>query len=133
VKRANSRNRLLTRGALFAAFAVVLIAATGGHYSGIWTSDSGANSGKLNITIGETGEGDLTFFYQDQAIKPKKVTAKVAGNQVEFLCDLDLDGLKLKTTFSGKIEGKNMSGKYQSTSAEDGSMLDSGTWKAALQ
>jgi len=107
--------------------------APGGRYAGTWVSDSGSNSGKLSITIGEAGKGDLTFFYQDQAISPKRVTTKISGSEVEFLCELELDGFKLKTTFSGMLDGKNMSGKYQSTSAEDGSALDAGTWKAALQ
>jgi hypothetical protein len=105
------------------------VGAPKGEYAGTWTSDGGVNSGKVNISMSDSGSGDLSFTYQDQTVKPQKVTAKVTENQVEFVCELDLDGLKLKTTFQGTVDGAGMSGKYQSTNAADGSALDSGTWK----
>jgi hypothetical protein len=117
----------------FILIGALLLAVPGGQYAGTWTSDAGASSGKVNITFSGAGEGDLSFTYQDQLVKPKKVTTKVSDNQVEFICELDLEGLKLKTSFVGAVDGKNMSGKYQSTSAEDGSVLDSGTWKVTQQ
>jgi hypothetical protein len=117
----------------FALFAVLLLGGAGGQYAGTWTSDAGANSGKVNITLSDGGEGDLSFTYQDQLVKPKKVTAKVKENQVEFVCDLDFDGLKLKSVFQGTIDGRSISGKYRSTSVDDGSVLDSGTWKVTQQ
>ena len=81
------------------------------------------------MNISDAGEGDFAFTYQDQVVKPKKVTAKISENQVEFVCDVDLEGFKIKSVFRGTVEGKNVSGKYQSTNADDGSVLDSGTWK----
>ena len=113
--------------------AALLLGAPPGQYAGTWTSDGGANSGKVNVILSSSDEGDLSFTYQDLLIKPKKVTAKINGDQVEFVCDVDLDGLRIKSTFSGTIVGKTMSGKYQSTSADDGSILDSGTWKVTQQ
>jgi hypothetical protein len=113
--------------------ASLLLGATAGQYVGTWTSDGGVNTGKVNITLNNSGDGDLTFSYQAELIKPKKVTAKVNGNQVEFICDVDLEGLRLKSTFTGTVDGKSMSGKYQSSSADDGSVLDSGTWKVTQQ
>ncbi len=104
-----------------------------GQYAGTWSSDGGVNSGKVNITLTDAGGGELTFTYQDQLVKPKKVTAKVADSQVDFICELDLEGFRLTTAFHGTIDGKTMSGKYQSTSIEDGSALDSGTWKVTQQ
>jgi hypothetical protein len=83
--------------------------------------------------LNASGDSEFTFTFQDQLVKPKKVTAKVNDNTVEFVCDLDLEGFKLKSTFRGTIDGKNMSGKYQSVSADDGSALDSGTWTVAQQ
>lgn len=117
----------------FVLLATFLFAVPGGEYAGTWTSDNGASSGKVNVVLSGSGEGDLSFTYQDQVMKPKKVTAKVTDNQVEFICDLDFDGLKLKNIFAGTISGKEMSGKYRSTSAEDGSIVDSGTWKVTQQ
>jgi hypothetical protein len=117
----------------FLLFAIFLLGAPGGQYAGTWTSDSGANSGKVNITLSGANDSDLSFTYQDQVIKPQKVTANVHENQVEFICELDMEGLKLKTAFLGTVDGKNMSGKYQSTGRDDGSMVDSGTWKATQQ
>jgi hypothetical protein len=113
----------------FVLFTALLVGAPKGEYAGTWTSDGGVNSGKVNISMSDSGSGDLSFTYQDQTVKPQKVTAKVTENQVEFVCELDLDGLKLKTIFQGTVDGAGMSGKYQSTSAADGSVLDSGTWK----
>jgi hypothetical protein len=111
----------------------LLLGASGGQYMGTWTSDGGVNSGKVNISVDGSGGGQLSFTFQGQMVKPNKVTAKVDGEKVEFLCELDLDGFKLKTAFNGMVEGKSMSGKYQSTNAEDGSVLDSGTWKVTQQ
>jgi hypothetical protein len=48
---------------------------------------------------------------------------------VEFILDVDMEGLRLRTTFRGTLEGKNLAGKYQTTSLDDGSSLDTGTWK----
>ncbi len=111
----------------------LLLGAPAGEYAGSWTSDGGVNSGKVKITLSDSGGGDLSFTYQDQMVKPKKVTAKVTDDHIEFVCDLDLEGFKLRTIFQGSVEGKNMTGKYQSTSADDGSVLDSGTWKVTQQ
>jgi hypothetical protein len=109
--------------------AALLLGAPAGEYVGTWASDGGVNSGKVNVTLNKSGDGDLSFTYQDQLIKPKKVTAKVSGDQVEFICDVELEGLRIKSTFTGTVDGKSMSGKYQSANADDGSVLDSGTWK----
>jgi hypothetical protein len=117
---------------LLALFSALLFAVPGGQYTGTWTSDGGVNSGKVNLTISESGEGDLSFTYQDQLVKPKKVTAKVAGDKIEFICEIELEGLRLKTSFQGTADGKSLSGKYQST-GDDGSILDSGTWKVTQQ
>jgi hypothetical protein len=117
----------------FILFATLLLAVPGGQYVGTWTSDSGANSGKVNITLSGANNSDLSFTYQDQVVKPQKVTANVHENQVEFICELDMEGLKLKTAFLGTVDGKSMAGKYQSTSRDDGSVVDSGTWKATQQ
>lgn len=111
----------------------LLLGAPAGQYVGTWTSDGGANSGKVNVTLSSSGDGELSFSYQDQLIKPKKVTVKVKEDQVEFICDVELEGLRLKSTFTGTADGKSMSGKYQSASADDGSVLDSGTWKVTQQ
>jgi hypothetical protein len=104
-----------------------------GQYAGTWASDAGVSSGKVHLTLNGSGDSGFAFTYQDQLIKPKKVTAKVTGSQVEFVCEVDLEGFKLKSTFQGAIEGKNISGKYQSVSLDDGSALDSGTWKVTQQ
>jgi hypothetical protein len=111
----------------------LLLGAPAGQYVGTWASDGGVNSGKVNVTLNNSGEGDLTFSYQDQLIKPKKVTAEINGDQVEFICDVELEGLRLKSTFTGTVDGKSMSGKYRSADADDGSVLDSGTWKVTQQ
>jgi len=83
--------------------------------------------------VAATGEGDLSFTYMDQVVKPNKVTAKVGDSEVEFVCYVDLDGFKLKTAFHGTVDGKTMSGKYQTVSTDDGSAVDSGTWKVTQQ
>ncbi len=118
---------------LLLILAGLLFSKPSGQYLGTWASDSGVNSGKVNITLTEGGEGDLSFTYQDQPMKPKKVTASVADDRVDFICEFDLEGLRLKTTFHGTVDGKTLSGKYVSTSMDDGSSIDSGTWKATLQ
>lgn len=111
----------------------LLSAAPNGQFAGTWASDNGANSGKVNVKITSSGDSDFTFSYQDQTIKPQKVTTKLSDTSVEFVCEVDLQGLKIKTTFTGAVDGKTISGKYQSTSADDGSALDSGTWKATQE
>ncbi len=113
-------------------FAALLFAVPGGSYSGTWASDSGSNSGKVTLNLNGESDSELTFTYQDQIIKPQKVSAKVADAQVEVVCNLDLEGLKLKTSFHGTADGKVVSGKYQTT-ADDGSVVDTGTWKVMQQ
>jgi hypothetical protein len=113
--------------------AALSVGQTTGQYAGTWASDAGVSSGKVNLTLNGSGDGEFAFTYQDQLIKPKKVTTKVTGSQVEFVCEVDLEGFKLKSTFQGAIEGKNISGKYQSVSLDDGSTLDAGTWKVTQQ
>jgi hypothetical protein len=109
-----------------------LLAVPGGQYDGTWTSDTGA-TGKVNITMRGVNEGDLSFTFQDQVVKPQKVSVKIGDNQVEFICEVDMEGFKLKTAFLGTMDGKSISGKYQTTSRDDGSAVDSGTWKATQQ
>jgi hypothetical protein len=115
---------------LLALCAALLLAMPSGQYTGSWNSDGGIGSGKIDLKVTGTSQGDLSFTYQDQIVKPTKVTAKVSDAQVEFVCDVDLAGLQIRTTFQGTVDGKAITGKYKSTSAADGSLLDSGTWKA---
>lgn len=122
--------RLLTFIAMFAA---VLLAAPSGQYAGTWASDGGANSGKVDITLNESGSGDVAFTYQGQIFRAKKLSAKLDGEKIEFIFELELEGFKLKTIYTGTIDGKNMSGKYHTSNADDGSDLDSGIWKVTQQ
>ncbi len=113
--------------------AALLLAKPTGQFTGTWSSDGGVGSGKVNLSLNASGPGELSFTYQDQLIKPKVVSFSVTDDQVDFICQSDLEGLRLKTAFHGTVDGKTISGKYQSSSADDGSLLDSGTWKATQQ
>jgi hypothetical protein len=118
---------------LLTILAGLLLAKPAGQYTGTWASDGGINSGKVTVTIGESGDSQFNFTYQDQVVKPKKVTAKVSDDQVDFICDVDLEGLRISTIFHGMVNGKALAGKYRTTSVDDGSELDSGIWQVTLQ
>jgi hypothetical protein len=118
---------------LFTILAGLLLAKPAGQYSGTWTSDGGINSGKVNVTLTDSGDGQFNFTYQDQVIQPKKVTTKVSEDQVDFICEVDLEGLRISTSFHGTVSGKALAGKYRTTSVDDGSELDSGKWQVTLQ
>jgi hypothetical protein len=111
----------------------LLLAKPAGQYAGTWASDAGINSGKVNVTITESGDGQFNFTYQDQVIKPKKVTTKVSEDQVDFICEVDLEGLRISTAFHGTVTGRMLAGKYRTTSVDDGSELDAGSWQVTLQ
>ena len=118
---------------LFTFLAGLLLAKPAGQYAGTWNSDGGINSGKVNVTITESGDGQFNFTYQDQVIKPKMVTTKVSEDQVDFICEVDLEGLRISTAFHGTVNGKALAGKYRTTSVDDGSELDAGSWQVTLQ
>jgi hypothetical protein len=117
----------------FVLFTALLFGVSSGQYAGTWTSNGWAGSGKVNLTLNGTEVSGFSFTYRDQLVQPKKVTVKIAESQVEFILELDLNGLQVKTSFQGAIDGKDISGKYVSTILEDGSALDSGTWKVTQQ
>jgi hypothetical protein len=113
--------------------ATVLLAGPDGQYNGTWTSDSGANAGKLTMTIsplsGDSWPTEIVFTYQDQPIKPVKVATTISDDRVSIISDEEIDGYKLKSTFIGTLKGNVIEGKYKTTVAEDGSQIDSGSWK----
>jgi hypothetical protein len=122
---------------LFFVLATVLLSGPDGRYNGTWTSDSGANAGKLTMTIsplaGDSWPTELVFTYQDQPIKPVKVTTTISDDRVSISSDEEIDGYKLKSTFTGALKGNVIEGKYKTTVAEDGSQIDSGSWKLVQQ
>jgi hypothetical protein len=118
-------------------FALVLFAGPEGRYAGTWASDGGANSGKVTMTISPIADGtwptEFVFTFQDQPVKPSRVTTKIDQGHVDILCEEELDGYKLKSKFTGTLKDSVMEGKYQTTAAEDGTQVDSGTWKLTQQ
>lgn len=118
-------------------FATVLPAGPDGRYNGTWTSDSGANAGKLTMTIsplsGDSWPTEIVFTYQDQPIKPVKVATTISDDRVSIVSDEEIDGYKLKSAFIGTLKGNVIEGKYKTTVAEDGSQIDSGSWKLVQQ
>jgi hypothetical protein len=131
------RREVVILPAFLLLIVTVLWAGPDGRYAGTWTSDAGVNSGKLSMTIspmtGEKWPTDLVFTFQDQPIKPVKVTTTIADDHMLIVADEEIDGYKLKSTFNGTLKGNVIEGKYKTTVAEEGSQVDSGAWKLTQQ
>jgi hypothetical protein len=130
------RARRLSLRVFLALLASYLFAGPDGRYSGTWTSMANTESGKVTMTIAPIADGvwptDFSFTFQNQPVKPTKVTTKVEQDQIEIACEELLGGYNLQTKFTGTLKGGVMEGKYR-TVAEDGSQVDNGTWKLTQQ
>jgi hypothetical protein len=103
-----------------------------GKYTGTW---SGAqSSGTIKIALAQAkGEwnADVSFTLGDQEVKCKTVSVKVDGEKVVLVYEFSVSGLEAESTLTGQLKGASLEGTY-STKGEDGSHVDDGTWKAAV-
>jgi len=108
-------------------------ASLAGKYMGTW---SGAqSSGGIKIALAQAkGEwnADVSFTLGDQDVKCKTISVKVDGEKVVLVYGFSVSGLEAESTLTGQLKGASLEGTY-STKGEDGSHVDDGTWKAALE
>ena len=121
--------RVIGRFALFALASLLIVFAADLHYQGTWSSDSSAAAGKIDLQL---KPGASVSFTMDsgESVRCKVVSAKVDTPALEVQYDFELQGYKLRSTLNGTITGETVEGKYTTKSIEDGSVADSGTFKA---
>jgi hypothetical protein len=108
-------------------------ASLAGKYAGTW---SGAqSSGTIKIALAQAkGEwnADVSFTMGDQEVKCKTISVKVDGEKLELVYDFSVSGFEAESTVTGQLKGASLEGTY-STKGADGSHVDDGTWKVAIE
>jgi len=102
-----------------------------GRYTGDWTG--GAAAGDLRLTLSRAGEewkAEAVFTLGGQEVATIMKRVKVDGDKVEVEYEFDLQGNKLKSTLTGKLDGQTLSGKYNTVDSGGGA-VDEGSWKVA--
>src|SRR5258708_7661907 len=127
--------RLMVVSSLVFLFSVMALAfaSPAGKYAGTWTGAEGT----IKIALGQAaaqGEwtADVSFTLGEQDVKCKTVAVKVDGDKLELSYDFTIGALQARSTVIGKIKETTMEGDY-TTKGADGSSVDAGTWKVALQ
>ncbi len=119
---------------LFSAMALAF-ASPAGKYVGTWTGAGGEGAIKIALApAAAQGEwtADVSFTLGEQDVKCKTVSVKVDGDRLELSYDFTIGALQARSTVIGKIKETTMEGDY-TTKGADGSSVDAGTWKVALQ
>lgn len=121
--------RVIGRFALFALASLLVVFAADVHYAGTWSSDGSAAAGKIDLQL--KPEASVSFTVDSrETVRCKVVSVKADASNIEVQYDFELQGYKLRSTLNGTITGNTVEGKYTTKSVEDGSSVDSGTFKA---
>lgn len=102
-----------------------------GRYSGDWSG--GAAAGDMRLALSRAGDEwkcEASFTLGGQEVPTTMKRVKVDGDKVEIEYEFDLQGNKLKSTLTGKLDGQTLSGKYNTVDSGGGA-VDEGSWKVA--
>jgi len=125
---------MFARLALFSvAIFSILIAQVPGAYTGTWNSAANGGSGKLMMTFEGEALGSASFSIQGQEVKTKPISIKKDGGNVEFVFEYTLEGNVLRSRMQGTTSPLGIKGKYKSTTADETTPVDEGTWEVTLK
>ena len=79
---------------------------------------------------GEEWKCEAVFTLGGQEVATIMKRVKIDGDKVEVEYEFDLQGNKLKSTLTGKLDGQTLSGKYNTVDSGGGA-VDEGSWKVA--
>jgi hypothetical protein len=108
-------------GALFAIVALTIAqAASAADVTGTWLMqvETGAGSGTPTFVLVQKGDA-VTGSYKGQ-LGEAQVTGTVTGDDVVLEYKVDAQGQTLAVKYTGKVDGKSMSGKVSLGSFGDG-------------
>lgn len=79
--------------------------------TGSWamTVESPMGTGNPSLTLVQKGE-DVTGTYKGQ-LGEAKLAGTVKGNALSLVYDIDAQGMQLKITYTGTVDGNTISGK----------------------
>ena len=101
--------RLVVATAIVVSMLSIAVIAQAGkvNLTGAWTFtvDTSAGSGTPTITLKQDSE-TLTGHYSGQ-LGEADLTGSVKGQDITFTFTVDLQGMKLKNTYTGSIEGND--------------------------
>jgi hypothetical protein len=104
-----------------------------GNWAGTWTGQSG--SGDMRVKLSQADgqrKAEASFTIEGADVPTVVKSLKIDGDNIDFEYSFDLQGYKLTSHLTGKRKDRAMEGAYKTT-AEDGSDVDSGTWKLTLK
>lgn len=114
---------------LVTGLAAMLIAA--GVWNGKWSSSQNENGGEIRITL--EPEAQVVFTLSGREVKTKIASQKKDGSSFSLEYDFDLEGYRLRSSLTGKIQGEAAEGTYRTKSLDDASAVDSGTFQVSLR
>lgn len=107
-----------------------LLAAAAGAYSGTWASSENNAEGSIAIRLAEPPE--VSFTLGGESVKTKVLSSKQeAGGSFQIAYEFELQGTRLISTLNGTAAGEKVEGRYTTKTAEGGTPVDAGTFKAA--
>ena len=101
------RNLMVAAVVAFGAMQSAMAADVTGNWA--MTVESPMGTGNPAITLVQKGE-EVTGTYKGQ-LGEAKLTGTLKGNALLFVYDIDAQGMQLKITYSGTVDGNTMSGK----------------------
>jgi hypothetical protein len=104
-----------------------------GSWAGTWTGQSG--SGDMRVKLSQADgqwKAEAVFTIEGADVPTAVKSLKIDGDSIDVEYSFDLQGYKLISHLTGKRKDRAAEGSYK-TSAEDGSDVDTGTWKLTLK
>jgi hypothetical protein len=100
-------------------------------WKGKWSSENSGNSGDIQIAL--KPEPRVSFTLSGQEVPCTVVSSKSDGENVEIAYDFNLQGYKLRSSLKGTVKDGKLQGKYTTTTVEDGSAVDSGSFEGTAR
>lgn len=109
----------------------LLAFAAGDAYLGKWSSSRSGNGGSISIRF--KPEPAVTFTLNGEEVKTKVAKAQQSDSDVTVDYDFEFEGYRLRSSLTGTVKGSQIDGKYKTTSLEDSSTVDEGTFNATTE
>jgi hypothetical protein len=102
------------------------------RYSGTWASKTNGSGGKVQLVLAgpeAVSESTFSFTINGEEIPCKTKSLKWDGDRFEGAYTFEVEGATIESSLLGKREANKIEGSYKSK-AEDGSVVDEGTFEA---